>query len=101
MYAKLKPIERNAMSKDISINKDNNSNQIKQQLETMKKTYQKPEAWVEEILYEGSIANQIVSNVDAKGANGEDLGISLGGASSEEARTVSSILWDDEEGDAE
>jgi len=24
----------------------------------MKKTYQKPEAWVEEILYEGSIANK-------------------------------------------
>lgn len=56
---------------------------------------------MEEILYEGSIANQIVSNVDAKGANGEEIGIVLGGGSHEEARTGSSSLWDDEEGDAE
>ena len=66
----------------------------------MKKSYQRPEIWIEEMAFEGSIADGIVSNVKAKGSNGEDLGFVFGGGSSTPARADENNLWDDDEEDS-
>lgn len=58
----------------------------------MKKTYLQPEIWVEELAFEGNIAQQ-VSNIKSQ------TGISYGGGGSGPAFAGDNHLWDDEDED--
>ncbi len=58
----------------------------------MKKSYLQPEIWVEELAFEGNIAQQ-VSKIESQ------TGISYGGGGSGPAFAGDNPLWDDEDED--
>ena len=58
----------------------------------MKKNYQEPEIWVEEVVLEGCIAQQI-SNIRG------NTSLGYGGGGSGPARAGENDLWDDENED--
>ena len=62
----------------------------------MRKTYQRPEIWVEELMAENSLLGNTVSNIQTNLGNST---LRLGGGSNGGARAGESHLWDDNEED--
>ena len=62
----------------------------------MRKTYQRPEIWVEELMAENSLLGNTVSNIQTNLGNST---LQLGGGSNGGARAGESHLWDDDEED--
>lgn len=63
----------------------------------MKKTYQQPEIWVEELMAENSLLGNNVSNIQT---NLGSSTLSFGGGGNGSARAGENNLWDDEEDDS-